>query len=360
MEDSGQPTNSAIRAGYKVRAIVGTLEGLLEIEVALFRFSCHFVEIVIIGNLAERGLIDMALLDAEYVIHTMPLTLLDLPSAYTNSNNASITLNLLHRAQRTGTIRRIVFTSTVVQYLSAETLDDSGPSDQNLSNKGQGLKANNQLEPDNQNSGPQSSGCQHHDAQHSGNSDDSKSLADAITNTPLKQFAPMHSGFRENFGFDYVYLLCCNVFGPDPMSKTTHDFGTGSNAVLLSHIFGTGGDKLFTKSAHIDDVAKCHVRALEEAVLPGEYQVPGQTFEWSDAHRFVKKYHPEYAGPVFGIVDSSEDAVPLGEESTASVARGEWKSFEAQVKDTVDCYLDMICGRRYERRMTEYASRSFH
>jgi hypothetical protein len=56
------------------------------------------------------------------------------------------------------------------------------------------------------------------------------------------------------------------------------EFHRGSNAVLLDHILGKTTERLMTSSVHIDDVALCHVKALDPLIPQGTYLLDSEGY----------------------------------------------------------------------------------
>lgn len=181
----------------------------------------------------------------------------------------------------------------------------------------------------------------------------------------------LHNAFRDimdDLRFGVVYLMLPNVFGPDRLCKNRAEFNKGTNSILMNHLLGRSRKSLLNSSIHIDDVATCHVDALSQCIPTGRYLLNGRgRTNWFDAISIVKKYHPEAVGSVFATENTLMRVTPCVIKNNLR-KRKFWlrfKTFDEQVKDTVDFYLSLPPGKNdevtldkdaddgYEKAMTE-------
>ncbi|KAI2642217.1 hypothetical protein GGS21DRAFT_295022 [Xylaria nigripes] len=142
--------------------------------------------------------------------------------------------------------------------------------------------------------------------------------------------------------FDVVQLLPSIILGPNPLCSNADAFNKGSNSLLLNHLLGKSTERLFTATVHIDDVARCYVESLLPCVPAGRYILNSGYTHWSDAIHIVKKYHPELVGTHFVKKPRSETyRCRISKPATIRAFALKFKSFEEQVRDTVDFYLSL-------------------
>lgn len=156
----------------------------------------------------------------------------------------------------------------------------------------------------------------------------------------------------DNLQFDVVYLMLPSVFGPDRLCLTKKTFNRGTNSILLDHVLGNSRRSMISASIHIDDVATCHVDALAPCIPEGKYILDGRGTDWPSAIPIVRKYYPELVGSVFATEDTPPRVISCRFKNNRKKQRFgmQFKTFEEQVKDTVDFYLSLPArvGDAYE------------
>lgn len=153
---------------------------------------------------------------------------------------------------------------------------------------------------------------------------------------------------REKPRFDVVHMHPSFVEGRDDLTTTVEGFETGTNAMVLGPVLGRTGPQTPPSVVHVEDVARAHVGALNPAVQGNQSFVLSSTgkdgMRWDDAKAFVGKHFPEAVEK--GVL-RNDGTTPTGKawvdnSKTVEVLGIEFKSYEDMVVSVVGHYLEVI------------------
>ncbi len=95
-------------------------------------------------------------------------------------------------------------------------------------------------------------------------------------------------------------------------------------------------------TAHVNDVAELHVRALDPSIAGGSNFMLCQDNKWSEIQGLVEKHFPEAMGsgvlPCGGTYETK--TTQYDDSETDRIFGDKWFSFEDQVVDVLQSYLD--------------------
>ncbi|KUI59270.1 hypothetical protein VP1G_06519 [Cytospora mali] len=312
----------ALESGYRVRGVVRKEAQIDTIMGALPTAFHSKVELVTIPDLATKGAFDGVVEGLNGIIHIaspVGVASQDFEKDYFRPS-VDITISLLSAAAASSTIERVVITSSVSAYIPPLEFASGKLSKEVIHSDDDFIHYKGKE--------------QFHAAHHLFAYAASKSLAlDAAEN-----FVKAHSP-----PFDVVALLPTFVFGPSKLVQSADELVRGSNAILLGHLLGKPTGPLLTMSVHIDDVAKSHVKALKPSVPAGKYLLNCEETDWSVPCTVVKEQFPEQFGSVFPEDVETKTIKLHVDGSKAEKAFGvRFKSFEEQVKETVEYFLSLL------------------
>lgn len=149
-------------------------------------------------------------------------------------------------------------------------------------------------------------------------------------------------------GFDVVHLFPAFVLGKDEMARSAADALGSTNAFVLGPV--AGGEIGYTPgcAVHVGDVARAHVRCLDERVKGNRgYLLSSDGVEgikWEGMFDVVKREFPEaVAAGRFSNDGKILTAPVLCDASASEEALGiKFIGFEDQVKDVVEHYLELL------------------
>ncbi|OLN84428.1 putative uncharacterized oxidoreductase C513.07-like protein 3 [Colletotrichum chlorophyti] len=227
------------------------------------------------------------------------------------------TLNILRAARRTSTVRRIVFTSSVVALTALDQLEGREIRDTPVHPE----------ERTKQISGPYNSTF----------------AAYAASKVTALWHAERWMAAERPY-FDVVYLHPSFVVGRNAIATTCDEAMKGSNAVVLATVRGKKfGCSYIGAAVHIDDVAHTHVQALLPSIPGGRSYILSTKVRWNDAKLIAKRNFPEAAergvisrGGSVGTVNLDFDA-----STTEMVFGTKLQSFEKQVMSAVGHYVEL-------------------
>lgn len=317
-----------LSAGYLVRAAVRS-EGKaywLKSRVQLMTdVDGHDVETIVVPDFASAGAFDQAVLQTQYVVHVAsPITSTDDESDWQKDfvdTAIQGSLGLLEAAARTATVKRVIFTSSMVAMLPLVNLfkvPARSPLDAELRSA--------DMQP------PYPA----------------KMMAYAAGKIAALNAA--EAWIKENQpDFDIIHMCPSFVTGYDRTVTTAKELCKGSNLHTLSIILGTNhqiGKPALT--CHIDDVVRCHVKGLDPTI-PGNqcYLIStdgSDGFEWDNAKDIVRKRFPAFVNTGVLPNNGSMPAVKtlLDVSKTEAVFGFKHIGFEDQVVEIVDQYLQLL------------------
>jgi nucleoside-diphosphate-sugar epimerase len=317
-----------LKAGYSVRAAVRSQEKankiLLTPSIKALD-SGPRLEFVTIPNLLVDGAYDEAIKGATYAIHVAS------PIEERHSEGASYaetlvepairgTLNMLEAAKQTGTIRRVVITSSI-EAIVPENVFMSGSA--TIFNE--------------KNRTPSVPGPYHNTA-------DAYSAGKIAALNGTEAWIARE---KDAIKFDVVNIFPGFVLGRNEFITSASDAIRGTNKVVLGPVTGLDVGATPGFSVHLQDVAMAHVKSLNPEV-PGNrgYLLISGGLEgtrWEDMFEVVERHFSE-AVKVGDIPNSGKiSSIPLKiDTSETEKALGfRHRSFEEQVKDVVGHYLEL-------------------
>ncbi|TKA67543.1 hypothetical protein B0A49_07626 [Cryomyces minteri] len=319
----------ALKAGYSVRAAVRSQEkadSLSSSPLIKALEPASRLSFVIVPDLSAPSAYDEAAQGAKYVIHlASPIPM----KGYTAPEDCERvfvipaikgTLEMLEAAKRSGTVQRVVITSSVIALMTFKDFSQGG-------NAATFTADSRVPTPPNLYSG------------------DFEAYAASKVAALNESEAWMA---RETLAFDLVNIMPSFVFGRNNLVTDVKDVVSGSNSALLSFLLGNKAESpLGGHSVHVDDVARTHLLALNPNVGGNQsFVTSAQTpngMVWEDAFKFVAVHFPAaVAGgtlPCNGSQPTYDQKVDSSK--TEEVFGFKHQSYEEQVKSAVGHYLEL-------------------
>jgi nucleoside-diphosphate-sugar epimerase len=141
-------------------------------------------------------------------------------------------------------------------------------------------------------------------------------------------------------GFDITHLHPAFVQGRNDLVQNARDALAGTNALILGIALGKRFEHpIAGATAHLDDVARAHVRALDRRV-PGDmsYILSQETY-WNDIPSIVKREFPDARLPSCGAAETLD--LPIDARLTEQVFGFRHVGLDEQVKSVVGHYLEL-------------------
>ncbi|EJT76011.1 hypothetical protein GGTG_05936 [Gaeumannomyces tritici R3-111a-1] len=331
-----------LRAGYMVRAAVRSQDKAAKIlarariqqalaangsrvEASTGRSSQ--LTFVVVPDITAPGAYDEAARGTTLIIHiASPLVTGDeVPLARHNEYfirpAVRGTLSMLEAAQRAGTVRRVVITSSIVSLVPVDRMEGTTAAENTTPVR----PCDRVPFPDE----PYTSEF----AAYAASKVASLSRAEAWV-------------ARERPAFDVVYLHPSFVLGRNDAATTPAQAVRGTNAVVLAMLLGKRFGPYAGATVHVDDVAAAHVIALERDRVPGNRSYvlsdPRPT-TWNDARDIARRRFPDAVESRLLVAKGSVDTTPLPVDAslTEEVFGFKFASFEEQVVSTVSHFLDL-------------------
>jgi nucleoside-diphosphate-sugar epimerase len=155
---------------------------------------------------------------------------------------------------------------------------------------------------------------------------------------------------KERPGFDVVHLHPSFVEGRNDLAGRTREVLMGTNAIILSIAMG----KKFRHSTmgatvHLEDVARVHVQALDVDKVPGNSSyILSQNTEWEEVTEIVERCFPDAVKK--GILPNSGEGMshPIFVDAgrTEEVFGVRFLGLEEQVRSVVGHYLEVRMGMK--------------
>lgn len=315
---------AALRAGYSVRAAVRSQDKADKIRAGPSVESINpgtRLSFVIVPDMLAPGAYNTALEGAKYAIHVAsPITSGLKPEQYQSGlidPAVKGTINFLEAAAKTSTLQRVVITSSIAALTystsTAETSDKIFNERSRVGNKDV--------------AGPHPTEFAAYSA--------SKALALNLAEAFMDERRPE---------FSLVHIHPSFVIGPDEMTTNPDDVVLrGTNRLVIRGVLGLDMPPLLDRTCHVDDVARVHVRALDNDIPSGASLVVSTETRWADAIEVVNGEFP--AAVKSGVLpnDRAPESRKMVFDTTWSEKTVGWKyrSFKEQVVDLVGWYLKL-------------------
>lgn len=314
---------TALEAGYHVRAAIRRESSIAEItSQASIQPFLQNLTFILVPDITVRNAFDLAVRDVTSILHiASPLAI---PS---DDHDATIiqpavrgTLGILESASKSPTVSRVVITASVVSVvpLAAWAPGFDAVVDPNTS------------VPDML--GPYGNVMHAYAA--------SKNQAYNASQRFMAEKKP---------GFDLVSVMPGFVAGRNELAKTRAEVKSGTNGLFLNVLLGVRNEEgLWTTTAHVDDVARVHVGALDRGLVRGGsnlgvvYNGVGGGIVWDEAIEIVRKHLPEeVASGVFPLGGTQRSNIMRFDASeTERVLGFKFKDFEEQIVSVARAYVE--------------------
>jgi nucleoside-diphosphate-sugar epimerase len=320
----------ALKAGYRVRAAVRSQEKADSILSAPSIKAINpgdrltFVEV---PDLNADGAYDEAIKGAQYAIHIAA----PIPSSYKEGLDMTEhfvkpsvkgAMAILTAAQKTGSVRRVIITSSVVAIIPWKDFS-SGKSETVFD------ELNRVPTPSNY-----------------------ESVFEAYAASKVASLNETEAWIRkEKPPFDVIFIFPGFVIGRDELITDIKEIFYGTNKEVLKPV--TGGDDGYIPGAsvHVDDVAKAHVLSLDPKIAGNQGFILssgglGGT-KWDESMEIVARTFPREVRS--GVLPNNGKIVTMpvkiDESKTEKVLGLKLLSFEEQVKNVVGHYLELVGAR---------------
>lgn len=306
------------RTNYELRAVVRSQQKVVEI---LSHPSIRSIapgsrlSFTIVPDITQRGAYREALIGVAFVLHVASPSLRNATPDYKASlldPTLRGTVEILTAAGNNRTVRRVILTSSVV---ANRTLDT--PRDQ-----------------------PSTPSCRVSIPQEPF---DSAFAAYAAAQTTALNATDVY--FEElKPRFDVFTIMPGFIIGRNQLAKSVDEIFDGGNHTALGPLIGRfNGFIPYRATAHLDDVVKVHVDALQ---LSGSGRhVFGVTspMRWNDSFSVVQRHFPEAVEQgVFREAGLAGVDFPWDASETERIFNMKFKDYEEQVKSVADQYLQLL------------------
>jgi len=315
----------ALRAGFRVRAAVRSdakAASILARPQIQALNPGDYLSFAVVPDISAPGAMDDAAEGATHIIHiASPLvTGHRVPPAEQESYfvrpAVGGTLNMLEAASRSGTVRRVVITSSIVALVPVSQMEGR----ETRTTAVQPTDRVPLVE------GPYSSEFSAYSA--------SKVAALAHAEAWLAHNRP---------AFDVVHLHPSFVLGRNDSATTVADALAGTNSVVLCMLLGKRFGPYAGASVHVDDVARAHVIALDPTVPGDQSYILSRPARWNDARDVAKREFPSAMESRLLVAAGNVDTIELPIDASVTERMFGFKhiGFEEQVKSVVGQFLDM-------------------
>lgn len=289
----------------------------------------------IIPDMTLEGAFDAALDGVTHIIHVASPLVTGAQRAPISTQTADEcfirpavrgTTGLLEAADRCGTVRRVVITSSIVALIPVAQMEgtEARPADQPV-------RATDRV--------PFTAGPYHSEFAAYANS---KMAALAATEAWCEAARP---------AFDVVHLHPSFVLGRNDMTTTARDCMRGTNAMVLAMMMGRSPGPLAGATVHVDDVARCHVNAAVDVrgVPGGASYILSQASTWGDAGAIARRLFPDAVQRRLLLDTGSIDTTPMPiDVQSAQQALGvRFRGYESQVKSILAQFLELRSERKH-------------
>ncbi|KAJ4410337.1 hypothetical protein N0V82_009241 [Gnomoniopsis sp. IMI 355080] len=297
---------------------------------------CQSVQLTftIVPDISLDGAYDKAMDDVTSVIHiasplatgsqTPPIHC-NLAESYFIKPAVQGTVSLLEAADRCGSVRRVVITSSMAALIPVSQMEGTQPMPSHKS-----VKPTDRV--------PFTPGPYH-------------SEFAAYANSKIAALEAAETWYeRERPAFDMIHLHPSFVLGRNDMITTTAGCMKGTNAMVLAMLLGQTFGPFAGATVHVDDVARCHVAAaIDVRGVPGNASyILSQKSRWNDAKEFAALAFPKAMQSRVlvqtGNVDTTE--MELDISLSEAVFDMRFQSFSSQVRSLTSQYLALKSDKR--------------
>ncbi|KAM3419056.1 hypothetical protein BST61_g5011 [Cercospora zeina] len=321
-----------LHQGYNVRAVVRSptkgrwLESRLAAVTKGANWKAGF-QTTIVTDFVTEGAFDQAAENTSYIIHVAsPIVSSDNPEDWEHDfKRVAVrgSIGILEAAKRSATVRRIVITSSMVALFTPKAIF-AEPSKVPLDAESRIPE----MEPP---------------------------YAHKMMAYQAGKIASLNSAEawirREQPAFDLIHMHPSFVTGRDDLATTREDLRKFSSnwhsmQIVLGHKNPVGKPLL---TCHNDDVARCHVSALNPKIAGNQSFLiscsPEDGSEWDDVKEFVQRDYPEAVAegvlPNDGHMPTVNKGVRFDVRKTEETFEFKHTPYEAQVLDVVKQYLEL-------------------
>lgn len=327
----------ALKEGLNVRAAVRSESKALRLLSRLsselganFTHLLQNLSFVIVPDITVDGAFDNAMQDVTHVIHVASPLLTGAAKPPIESEFAADyfidpavrgTVGLLESADASGTVRRVVITSSIVALIPIAQMEGT-----------EVRPANQPVRPTDR--VPFTSGPYH-------------SEFAAYANSKIAALQAAESWYEEmRPAFDIIHLHPSFVLGRNGMVSTPNECMKGTNAMILGMLLGKDFGSAFAgATVHVDDVAKCHVIAAAGfRTEPGCTSfILSQKSRWNDAKAVAERLFPEAVAKK--ILVSSGDIgtthIPIDSSETEETFGFRFRNFDDQLYSLISQFLEL-------------------
>jgi nucleoside-diphosphate-sugar epimerase len=321
----------ALETGYSVRAAVRSQEKadkILSMHPVKSLNPGEKLDFVIVPDLLMDGAYDKALKGATYAIHVAS------PISEAHKEGMSFettfidpavkgTLNILEAAKKSGSVRRVVITSSILGITSYK--DHVTPGDTIFNEKS---RTTSYPEP---------------------YADASEAYAVGKAKA-LNETEAWMEREKASITFDVVNIFPGFVIGRDELMTDASDAFRGTNKVILGPIKGLDWGSVSGCSVHVCDVAMAHIKSLDSKI-PGNQGfllvsegVKGT--HWENMFEIVAQHFPDAvkAGTLSNNGKIKSIPAKYDASETEKALGFKHRDFKSQVIDVVDHYLELVAA----------------
>jgi nucleoside-diphosphate-sugar epimerase len=316
-----------LKAGYHVRAAVRSQAKIAKVEAApSFRALNQAVEWVIVPDMTADGAYDEAVKGVKYIVHvaspiptlgTDPIPAEKYEEYFVHQAIKGET-GMLKSAQRAGTVKRIVITSSVVAIVPFDYY--MGKGDYSVE-----ITAENRI--------PEAAGPFDFEFQ-------AYSAGKAAALNASEAWLKSH-----DTTFDVISIMPGWIFGRDELATDVQSLTKGgTNSVLTSLLLGGQGEIPFNGNVVLgEDAAKLHVLALDSKIKGNQSFIASIDFQWEDAIEILKKSFYQQVAEGKLSVKGTQATLPVKNPSgrTEEVFGFKFAGYDKIVESVAKQYLEL-------------------
>ncbi|CZR68427.1 uncharacterized protein PAC_18326 [Phialocephala subalpina] len=268
----------ALNSGYSVRAAVRSSEKAKSLSQHPKIFSIPNISsrltFVVVPDLCRKHAYDEAARGCDFVIHiASPLMSNGVPAG-SNQEDFFVkpavrgTVNMLDAARKSGSVRRVVITSSITALIPFDELSGA-------------TRCSRWIEPTDRipfTKGPYANEFE------------------AYAASKVAALAEAESWIRKHdVGFDVVHLHPSFVEGRNELATSPREMFKGTNAMVLGIALGQKFEySTMGQTVHLEDVSRVHVQSLDCANVPGNTSyILSRDMIWDDVTDIVARRFPE-------------------------------------------------------------------
>ena len=282
----------------------------------------------VVPDITAPGAYDEAVIDGvTHIIHiASPLVTADTVPLRQHNNYfirpaVQGTLAMLRAAERSGTVRRVVITSSITALVPVTQME--------------GVEARKiSVQPTDRMPVP----SEPYESEFAAYTASKVAALDAAESWMARRRPP----------FDVVHLHPSFVLGHNDAATTPAEAMRGTNAVVLAMLLGQVFGPYAGATVHVDDVARAHVRALHPSIPGNQSYILSQPAVWNDAKDIVQQAFPTAMESRLLVTRGHVDSVqiPIDASLTEETFGFTFASFEDQVRDVVRQFLELRMQKR--------------